>query len=84
MVVVVDFALVRTSADTGVKPHPCKEVRNTAPSAKGISSGTFDFEDFLRAVRVKALRVGAGGCVSKAIVARLTRELSDVADPASM
>jgi hypothetical protein len=44
MVVDVDV-VVRTSADSGVKPHPRAGTRKAALSATGMSSGAFDFED---------------------------------------
>ena len=81
MVVVVDFALVRTSADTGVKPHPREGRRNAALSATGVSNETFDFEDLLRVGRDSGLGANCDDFVN---ATRLTCELSDEADPASI
>jgi hypothetical protein len=82
---VVDVeALVRTSADTGVKPHPREGRRNAALSATGVSNGTFDFEVLLRAERANALRADVVNCDVTVNATRLTGELSDDADPASI
>lgn len=70
--------LVRTSADTGVKPHPREGRRNATLSATGASSGIFDFVVLLRAERADVENRDATFNVT-----RLTCELSDDADPAS-
>jgi hypothetical protein len=74
--------LVRISADTGVKPHPRDGRRKAALSATGISSGTFDVEDLLRAESAKALGADEANCDVPVDVAPLTCESSTVADPA--
>jgi len=80
---VVDVeVLVRTSADTGVKPHPREGGRNTALSATGVSNGTFDFEVLLRAERANALGADVVNCDITVNVTRLMCELNDDADPA--
>jgi hypothetical protein len=79
-VVVVDFDFDlgsdRTSADEGVKPHPCNGERNAALSAIGVSKGTFD-DVLSREDRADAWRADAFGRDA----ARRALELSDDAEP---
>jgi hypothetical protein len=76
--------LDRTRADVGVKPQPREGTRKTALSATGVSNGTFDFEDLLRAERDCVF--GADVVMYDVVLeaARLTWELCDDADPASI